>query len=160
MGRSISVCVGGEQRPMWCKLNAFSRSMLFFFFSSRRRHTRYISVTGVQTCALPIWSKRRRIRPALSIVRVRVPAPSHPHVSTRIGCHGRVRVVFVGRHVRGADLHFIRPCFPIVIPHEDFPIARDARLPRNPAVIRHPEVAQRVEDSTRSEEHTSELQSH
>ena len=28
--------------------------MFFFFFSSRRRHTRYISVTGVQTCALPI----------------------------------------------------------------------------------------------------------
>ena len=27
-----------------------------FFFSSRRRHTRYISVTGVQTCALPICS--------------------------------------------------------------------------------------------------------
>ena len=27
---------------------------IFFFFSSRRRHTRYISVTGVQTCALPI----------------------------------------------------------------------------------------------------------
>ena len=27
---------------------------VFFFFSSRRRHTRYISVTGVQTCALPI----------------------------------------------------------------------------------------------------------
>ena len=26
----------------------------YFFFSSRRRHTRYISVTGVQTCALPI----------------------------------------------------------------------------------------------------------
>src|ERR1044072_5265396 len=26
-----------------------------FFFSSRRRHTRYISVTGVQTCALPIY---------------------------------------------------------------------------------------------------------
>ena len=29
----------------------------FFFFSSRRRHTRYISVTGVQTCALPIWGR-------------------------------------------------------------------------------------------------------
>ena len=29
----------------------------FFFFSSRRRHTRYISVTGVQTCALPIYSE-------------------------------------------------------------------------------------------------------
>ena len=29
-------------------------NMELFFFSSRRRHTRYISVTGVQTCALPI----------------------------------------------------------------------------------------------------------
>ena len=31
--------------------------MYVFFFSSRRRHTRYISVTGVQTCALPISGK-------------------------------------------------------------------------------------------------------
>ena len=31
-----------------------------FFFSSRRRHTRYISVTGVQTCALPIYSALAR----------------------------------------------------------------------------------------------------
>src|SRR6184192_4745859 len=28
----------------------------FFFFSSRRRHTRCRLVTGVQTCALPIWA--------------------------------------------------------------------------------------------------------
>src|SRR3546814_6842104 len=28
-----------------------------FFFSSRRRHTRCALVTGVQTCALPIYSK-------------------------------------------------------------------------------------------------------
>src|SRR3546814_4881598 len=27
----------------------------FFFFSSRRRHTRCALVTGVQTCALPIY---------------------------------------------------------------------------------------------------------
>src|SRR3546814_15431207 len=27
-----------------------------FFFSSRRRHTRGALVTGVQTCALPIWA--------------------------------------------------------------------------------------------------------
>src|SRR3546814_2368062 len=27
---------------------------IFFFFSSRRRHTRCALVTGVQTCALPI----------------------------------------------------------------------------------------------------------
>ena len=29
-----------------------------FFFSSRRRHTRYYRVTGVQTCALPISAGR------------------------------------------------------------------------------------------------------
>src|SRR3546814_4403166 len=31
-------------------------SFCFFFFSSRRRHTRCALVTGVQTCALPISS--------------------------------------------------------------------------------------------------------
>src|SRR3546814_1332340 len=34
---------------MWCG------TLGFFFFSSRRRHTRCALVTGVQTCALPIW---------------------------------------------------------------------------------------------------------
>src|SRR3546814_9207989 len=29
--------------------------IVLFFFSSRRRHTRCALVTGVQTCALPIW---------------------------------------------------------------------------------------------------------
>src|SRR5213593_1901663 len=29
--------------------------MFIFFFSSRRRHTRWLAVTGVQTCALPIY---------------------------------------------------------------------------------------------------------
>src|SRR3546814_1315659 len=31
--------------------------LLFFFFSSRRRHTRCALVTGVQTCALPIYCR-------------------------------------------------------------------------------------------------------
>src|SRR3546814_2579775 len=31
------------------------RCVFFFFFSSRRRHTRCALVTGVQTCALPIF---------------------------------------------------------------------------------------------------------
>src|SRR3546814_20968820 len=34
--------------------------MIFFFFSSRRRHTRCALVTGVQTCALPISQLRQR----------------------------------------------------------------------------------------------------
>ena len=33
----------------------------FFFFSSRRRHTRSGRVTGVQTCALPISLPQREL---------------------------------------------------------------------------------------------------
>src|SRR3546814_10318081 len=36
--------------------------LVFFFFSSRRRHTRCALVTGVQTCALPIYLPRARAR--------------------------------------------------------------------------------------------------
>src|SRR3546814_19454428 len=36
----------------------------FFFFSSRRRHTRCALVTGVQTCALPIYALRDDCSPA------------------------------------------------------------------------------------------------
>src|SRR3546814_6626466 len=38
----------------WCVLLSLF-GCLFFFFSSRRRHTRCALVTGVQTCALPIY---------------------------------------------------------------------------------------------------------
>src|SRR3546814_1709433 len=41
--------------------------LLLFFFSSRRRHTRCALVTGVQTCALPIYGltggRRRQLHP-------------------------------------------------------------------------------------------------
>src|SRR3546814_5573917 len=33
--------------------------VIFFFFASRRRHTRCALVTGVQTCALPIFTGNR-----------------------------------------------------------------------------------------------------
>src|SRR3546814_3041355 len=36
---------------LWCSSVAV---LVFFLFSSRRRHTRCALVTGVQTCALPI----------------------------------------------------------------------------------------------------------
>src|SRR3546814_2600512 len=38
-----------------CVLLIVDEWWLFFFFSSRRRHTRCALVTGVQTCALPIY---------------------------------------------------------------------------------------------------------
>src|SRR3546814_1305228 len=41
---------------------------IFFFFSSRRRHTRCALVTGVQTCALPICPPSGIITPTPSVV--------------------------------------------------------------------------------------------
>src|SRR3546814_282569 len=40
-----------------------------FFFSSRRRHTRCALVTGVQTCALPIFTALARLRWLFVIAR-------------------------------------------------------------------------------------------
>src|SRR3546814_19243609 len=47
----MSVCVFGLVGLLW---DVF---VFFFFFSSRRRHTRCALVTGVQTCALPIYAE-------------------------------------------------------------------------------------------------------
>src|SRR3546814_1565647 len=41
------------------------RCCVYFFFSSRRRHTRCALVTGVQTCALPILRHARTEHDAL-----------------------------------------------------------------------------------------------
>src|SRR3546814_7339966 len=42
----------------WC---GFVVCSVCFFFSSRRRHTRCALVTGVQTCALPIFGLLSRV---------------------------------------------------------------------------------------------------
>src|SRR3546814_5614782 len=50
---------------IWCSslhLLLSNIVFLYFFFSSRRRHTRCALVTGVQTCALPIY---RQMPPAI-----------------------------------------------------------------------------------------------
>src|SRR3546814_4635294 len=46
----------------------------FFFFSSRRRHTSCALVTGVQTCALPIFPSQRFERDADSLGSCSEPA--------------------------------------------------------------------------------------
>src|SRR3546814_1172965 len=43
-----------------------------FFFSSRRRHTRCALVTGVQTCALPIYTPSARRERVLSAIVILV----------------------------------------------------------------------------------------
>src|SRR3546814_6307441 len=45
--------------------------IFFVFFSSRRRHTRCALVTGVQTCALPIFNQNGIVFGAGSQINVR-----------------------------------------------------------------------------------------
>src|SRR3546814_2205047 len=51
-----------------------------FFLSSRRRHTICALVTGVQTCALPIYSLVRKVV-EVSGAALSAPAPFDPGVS-------------------------------------------------------------------------------
>src|SRR3546814_7881668 len=49
------------------------RVLYCFFFSSRRRHTRCALVTGVQTCALPIYRPRTAIEGSQDSYQVALP---------------------------------------------------------------------------------------
>src|SRR3546814_5075860 len=84
----------------------------FFFFSSRRRHTRCALLTGVQTCALPIFGEIDRIAiPALMVgergrfedaVHLAHPGLEHGHVAI-VGEEGGVdqrRSAWIGRSER------------------------------------------------------------
>src|SRR3546814_20288947 len=51
---------------LWC-LSVFLCLSVFFFFSSRRRHTRCALVTGVQTCALPICHEVMAAAPSTGV---------------------------------------------------------------------------------------------
>src|SRR3546814_17187819 len=57
--------------------------MLFFFVSSRRRHTRCALVTGVQTCALPICLSGH-VRAMHGIGLLNAPARLLPHQEYRL----------------------------------------------------------------------------
>src|SRR3546814_9471145 len=59
-----------------------------FFFSSRRRHTRFALWTGVQTCALPIYQGEmaEMIGPELGFETIGGP-PEHRRHDTGIGDH-------------------------------------------------------------------------
>src|SRR3546814_8712415 len=54
-----------------------------FFFSSRRRHTRCALVTGVQTCALPIFRHRQELAEALPDRARRLPLASERRLHSR-----------------------------------------------------------------------------
>src|SRR3546814_5614541 len=145
----------------------------FFFFSSRRRHTRCALVTGVQTCALPIylalpyrdtdgtdrgqWRMRARsydyiVRHLLEGGRVLDLGAGNGWISYRLALAGyqpvAVDLLTYDRDGLGAARHY-RARLP-------------ALFPRFQAEIRRLPFADEQFDAAvfnRSEEHTSELQS-
>src|SRR5919198_1445605 len=61
--------------------------LIFVIFSSRRRHTRSFHVTGVQTCALPIFDLL-----LVDVVARRLRVESHRAEQRRAGADERARV--------------------------------------------------------------------
>src|SRR3546814_5363000 len=125
-----------------------------FFISSRRRHTRCALVTGVQTCALPIW----RYQPGDRLPTHRVLAQQ---AGVAIGTVTKAldllsaRGILRGEVGRGTFVNDVR-----IAPVHDGTIDLSVNGP--PQVI--PEdmfraAAERAMRASRSEEHTSELQS-
>src|SRR3546814_1286692 len=76
--------------------------LMLFFFSSRRRHTRCALVTGVQTCALPIWDSRPPLLSQMARCLSRHYGTHLPSVSANLYRDGDDSVAWhgdrIGRH--------------------------------------------------------------
>src|SRR3546814_3669604 len=111
-------------------------TLLIFFFSSRRRHTRCALVTGVQTCALPIY-------PCIF--------PSPLPVLLRVGldaaeAHGDVAAADVADGLEIADAQSVEDVGDLAL--------------KDGGLVGEGKAGNRLQpDAERSEEHTSELQS-
>src|SRR3546814_8934443 len=111
---------------------------VFFFFSSRRRHTRCALVTGVQTCALPIFTHGFATAPDHDVLGIRLhgfmePSQQRRNYVTVVGMKVVVRTI----KIRGHHAAIVAPILAIV-----------AFAQLDPGDL-----------GDRSEEHTSELQS-
>src|SRR3546814_9989877 len=112
----------------------------YFFFSSRRRHTRCALVTGVQTCALPICGVRRDQAKALDCLAI-VTGCQRGCGETPIGNTDFLRLC-------GCSKSFHRRRYRQHKPKENSHLAHLALHKKLFIVVK-----------IRSEEHTSELQS-
>src|SRR3546814_10888516 len=108
--------------------------LFFFFFSSRRRHTRCALVTGVQTCALPIYQNTAPSR--MNAAAMMVPGRSREDDGS----------VDIGALPTGG-----------AAPAEDAPAQQ--RVEQRQEGQRDDGERDRPAEEHRSEEHTSELQS-
>src|SRR3546814_4270739 len=123
--------------------------VIVLFFSSRRRHTRCALVTGLQTCALPIWSTRSDLLPPVYIAELSKLQDSGPPVPAE-----QIRETI--RQELGAEPEQLFTSFTWE------PLASASIGQAHSATTRDgiPVVVKvRRPDAVRSDEHTSELQS-
>src|SRR3546814_1081975 len=117
----------------------------FFFFSSRRRHTRCALVTGVQTCALPIFARPREwsykdLKGALVVVT--------GGGSMNRDTYDAIQELAVQRGIPGHSLD-----------EKEVMQAYNYLAANGKAQLEAPKIAGPQLARARSEEHTSELQS-
>src|SRR3546814_6824914 len=145
---------------------------LFFFFSSRRRHTRCALVTGVQTCALPIcWGWATAIggllQGPLAILALAIPAIRRGRALRVLATLVLIGVLISQQSLVGAALHpqglqlsawqlaallaIVGLWMQVFLRHYIAP-RLEQQAPAAPAFAAPP-------SRRRSEEHTSELQS-
>src|SRR3546814_20286361 len=102
-----------------------------FFFSSRRRHTRCALVTGVQTCALPIYSRSRGVARARDM-RERF---GTQRLAARRECVGEAAVDDLGA-TRGAHVDLAVDEMPLVTVRE--PLSSDDTVACNLQLLERP----------------------
>src|SRR3546814_12442843 len=103
----------------------FAYLFCFFFFSSRRRHTRCALVTGVQTCALPIYTG------AFHLAGRAVTMPSRRLLLVAlIAFAAAIAGVFVGRMVSDAPKANETELHALLHGELDLTTGQDAKLER------------------------------
>src|SRR3546814_9675171 len=132
-----------------------------FFFSSRRRHTRCALVTGVQTCALPIFRERGIgiVVPDNPKISHRVLIPDGESGSAKPGQIVVARILDYPTEVQQTTGRVVR----IIGAAEQKGMATDIAIHAHAIPnVWPPDVERRArafKKDVRSEEHTSELQS-
>src|SRR3546814_9187674 len=127
--------------------------LCLFFFSSRRRHTRCALVTGVQTCALPIYWPRDTPVTLQSLANWMISVSDNSAADTLIHLLGResieARMVAAGHSTPSRNIPFLTTVEAFALKGNNFADQRAAFLAGDDAAQR------RV---IRSDKHTSERQ--
>src|SRR3546814_4510673 len=135
----------------------FHRFVLFIF-SSRRRHTLCALVTGVQTCALPIYrrSNLRRCRSNSECDKYRDAAQQNSITDCHITIPSNETISVLD--LSYAYFYYFDFCYWLSSPAQQIVKSTRSGRGRNVSATNGAQSPGRI-DRRRSEEHTSELQS-